>query len=447
MDEGVFGIRAGKDTRKWIEDLIYRQSTGASLDTDQTALLDIMKAKGYYTYEGLIIEATRLFSSGACTGRWDHVMVDEFQDINPVQDTFLRTLSSGAKSVMVIGDPSQAIYGFRGSSPAAFDDFIAEYPSCKTVHLHETYRLSAQVSEASNAFIGRDAVQSTREGMPVSIVRTESPYEFIGHAIESLTGGMSHRGVSKARAEYALSDIAVVVRTIAQASPVMDALGKASIPFDTAYARPLAEVRGIRERIALLVGKEWEHYVKGLGELAMERMASGLVPSGNALHKIAESKTLLKGLKGNVAQRIARIEDSGLFKLPPLDAGHTFYQYARLFGDDTGRFAEFLRLSNDQFALGTEKVHVITAHAAKGLEFPCVFIAGLIHGVFPLAGSPPTEEQNLFYVAMTRASDLLTLVCPVNAASEFVSLIPEQYSEVTTVAAKKSKSSQMILFD
>jgi superfamily I DNA/RNA helicase len=374
-------------------------------------------------------------------------MVDEFQDINPLQHTFLRTLSSGAKSIMVIGDPSQAIYGFRGSSAAAFDDFLSDHPGCTLVRLKDTYRLSDQVSKASNAFIGRDAIQSAREGAAVRIVRTETPYEFIAQEIESLAGGMSHRGVSKARAEFALSDIALIVRTQSQASPVMEALGKASIPFDTAYARPLAEIRGIRERIALLSGKGWEHHVKGLGEAAFEKIASGEDLSGGARQKIREAKAFLDRLDGPLAGRIAEIEGSGIFKLPALDAGHAFYQYAGLFGTSLEEFVEFLRLSNDQGALSTEKVHVITAHAAKGLEFRCVFIAGLVKGVFPLAGMPLEEERNLFYVAMTRASDLLTLVCPVNSASEFVSLIPGQYCEAITITSRKPKSSQMVLFD
>jgi DNA helicase-2/ATP-dependent DNA helicase PcrA len=108
---------------------------------------------------------------------------------------------------------------------------------------------------------------------------------------------------------------------------------------------------------------------------------------------------------------------------------------------------EFLKLSNDQSALGAEKVHVITAHAAKGLEFRCVFMAGLMRGVFPLAGSSLEEEQNLFYVGITRAKDLLYLVCPEELASEFVGRIPEKYCEEAMVYRKKTKPDQMVLFD
>jgi superfamily I DNA/RNA helicase len=163
--------------------------------------------------------------------------------------------------------------------------------------------------------------------------------------------------------------------------------------------------------------------------------------------KIKQAGDFLEGLTGTVSERVTKIEASDLFKLPTLDTHSPFYQYALLFGDDVENFVEFLKLSNDQSALGAEKVHVITAHAAKGLEFRCVFMAGLMRGVFPLSGSSLEEEQNLFYVGMTRAKDLLYLVCPQDCPSEFVGRIPAKNSEETMVMHKKPKPDQMVLFD
>jgi superfamily I DNA/RNA helicase len=436
-----------KDVKKWAQDLIFRQSTVKELEREQVALLEIMKSQGFFTYEGLIAEATRLVSSGVCTKSWQHVMVDEFQDINPVQYTFLNALSKGVRSIMVIGDPNQAIYGFRGSSKASFHDFMHDNTGCTQIHLSTTHRLSTQIAEASNAFIGSQAVKSPREGSPIRIVRTDKPYDFLAQEIEALAGGLTHLRVKKAHGEYALSDIAVIVRTRNQASPVMEALARASIPYDTAYARPLFEMKGIRERGELLMDKGWEHSVIGVGERALEYIASGIDPADGAGEKIAEASGFLKGLTGDVPGRIMKIEESGLFKLPPLEADNPFYHYARLFADDMDGFVEYLRLSNDQGALSTEKVHVITAHAAKGLEFSCVFMAGLIRGVFPLDKSSLEEEQNLFYVAMTRAKEMLYLVCPLQSGSEFMDRIPVLYISETEVRPKKRKPGQMVLFD
>jgi superfamily I DNA/RNA helicase len=327
---------------------------------------------------------------------------------------------------MVIGDPHQAIYGFRGSSPASFQEFLRDNPACVSVHLGTTHRFGSGIASASNAFIGHDAVTGTRSGEAVRIVRSDRPYEYIAREIEALAGGLSHRTVDKAKGELALSDMAVIVRTRNQASPILEALARSGIPCDTAYARPLAEVKGIRERIALLTGDGWEDHVKGIGR---------------------QARALLDDSRGSLSDRVARIEASGLFRLPGLDAGHPFYQYARLFGEDAGAFVEFLRLSNDQGALGGEKVHVITAHAAKGLEFGCVFIAGLVRGVFPLAGADTEEERNLFYVAMTRARDLLYLVCPAGEASEFMGLIPDRCVSETAERTRPSRPGQMVLFE
>ncbi|MGO9147308.1 MAG: UvrD-helicase domain-containing protein [Desulfomonilia bacterium] len=436
-----------KDVKKWVHDLIYRQSTVKALEREQAALLEILKSQGFFTYEGLIAEATRLVSSGVCTKSWQHVMVDEFQDINPVQYTFLNGLSKGARSIMVIGDPNQAIYGFRGSSKASFHDFVHDNTGCTQIHLSTTHRLSNQIAEASNAFIGSQAVKSPREGSPIRIVRTDKPYDFLAQEVEALAGGLTHLRVRKAHGEYALSDIAVIVRTRNQASPVMEAFARASIPYDTAYARPLFEMKGIRERGELLMDKGWEHSVIGVGERALECIASGIDSADGSREKIAKASYFLKGLIGDVPERIMKIEESDLFRLPPLEADNPFYHYARLFADDMDGFVEYLRLSNDQGALSTEKVHVITAHAAKGLEFSCVFMAGLIRGVFPLDKSSLEEEQNLFYVAMTRAKEMLYLVCPLQSGSEFMNRIPILYASETELSPKKQKLGQMVLFD
>jgi len=224
----------------------------------------------------------------------------------------------------------------------------------------------------------------------------------------------------------------------------MEALARASIPYDTAYARPLFEMKGILERAELLMDKGWEH---SLIERVREGIASGIDPAAGAIEKIAKASGFLKGLTGDVPERIMKIEGSDLFKLPPLEADNPFYQYARLFADDVAGFVEYLRLSNDQGALSTEKVHVLTAHAAKGLEFRCVFMAGLIRGVFPIDKSSLEEEQNLFYVAMTRAKEMLYLVCPLQSGSEFMDRIPVLYASETELGPKKRKPGQMVLFD
>ena len=435
--------RWGLGDGPFVQDLLLSLSTRRPLGGEQAFLVEALQAEGYYTYEGMIEEALGLILSGRYVPAWDHVMVDEFQDINPLQYDFLKALAARAESLMVIGDPSQAIYGFRGSSPASFDDFLRDHPHARSFDLTETYRLHARIAEGSNAFIGRRAVVSPRRGEPIRVVRTHAGPEFIAREIESLAGGLSSRAVDRAQAEYSLSDMAVIVRTRHQAQPIMEALSKASIPFDTAYARPLASLNGVRQRLALLELKGWQPLVRGVAAHAQD----DAVPAGSpeAL-KLMRAEALLTSPGGPVLERVRSLEASGLFRLPDLPDDHVFYQYARTFGDDADGFIRFLRLSHDQGALAQEKVRVITAHAAKGLEFKCVFIPDLSRDVFPLHGCPEDEESNLFYVAMTRAVDLLYLVSANGSPSPFISRIPPECCAVRE-EARKTRTQQLLLFE
>ncbi|MDT8273909.1 MAG: ATP-dependent helicase, partial [Desulfomonilia bacterium] len=433
------------DAESWVRDLLFRMSTRQPLLHEQAAFVETLRRKGLFPFEGLIEEAVATLRTATNRPRWNHVLVDEFQDINPVQYLFFRELGGTAESIMVIGDANQAIYGFRGSTPEAFDDVLRDYPRAHVLRLEETYRMSSPLSRASNAFIGATAVRSLREGETIRLVESPVPNEFIAREIESLVGGLRHSAVACAQAEYALSDIAVIVRTQQQAQPVLEALDRASIPYDTAYARSLSEKPGIAERIMILEGKRWHHLVRGVGEKAQERMNRGEDPGRVVTARMSEAVHLMNSLEGSIRARIRSIEDAGLFKLERIDDAHPFYQYAGLFGSDLDGFIDFCRLSNDQGALGGERVHVITAHAAKGLEFRCVFIPSLMHGLFPLEGSSVSEERNLFYVAMTRASEILYLLCPDRNQSEFLWLLPAQFCRVYREKRRQS-SEQMLLF-
>ncbi|MRR37084.1 ATP-dependent helicase, partial [bacterium] len=281
---------------------------------------------------------------------------------------------------------------------------------------------------------------------PIRVVSAPGPGEYIAREIESLAGGLSHLGTAKSEAEYGLSDIAVIVRTQHQARPVMDALARASIPYDTAYARPLASVNGVTQRLALLEQKDWQALVMGIGERSLRKIGHVSEVSPEIERKVHDAHLVISSQKGTVMERLAVLEDAGLFKLPRLDDDHAFYQYARMFGGDAEGFIRYLRLTHDQGVLQSERVHIITAHAAKGLEFRCVFIAGLSLGSFPLAGEDPAEEENLFYVGMTRAIDILYLVGPPGSLSPFVMRIPQECCAVHK-EVKKARSEQLVLFE
>lgn len=418
-----------------LNDLFYRLSTLQPLEPDLSDTLEDLKAHGFYTFEGLIVEAMRILETDT-SHAWDHILVDEFQDINPLQYAFLKLLARGSASLMVIGDPYQAIYSFRGGNPKAFDDFAADYPECVRISLSETYRLSRTIAQASNALVEGERIVSPREGPPITVVETPWPERYIAAEIESLLGGLSHRTVHRAKQNIAPSRIAVIVRTRMQALPVMEAFEKAGIPYDASYARPMAEMNGIRQRLALLDGRDILPCLKGVGDKTLAAIRSGGDPGAGVSTAIARAQAFLDTLPEDLYARIQALESSPLFSLPALDADHEFYQYARTFGADVSGFLQFCRLRHD--APSGEKVRVLTAHAAKGLEFDCVFLAGR----FPLPDMPMWEERNLFYVAMTRARDHL-YVC---ADGCFRTSIPREFIELHT-ERRKAPAKQMTLFE
>ncbi|HDM32162.1 MAG TPA: ATP-dependent helicase, partial [Deltaproteobacteria bacterium] len=138
--------------------------------------------------------------------------------------------------------------------------------------------------------------------------------------------------------------------------------------------------------------------------------------------------------------------ESKVFNLPTLPGDHEFYKYARVFGDDLDGFIQWCRLKRDHEGIGGEKVRVLTAHAVKGMEFRCVFMVGLEKGLFPLASEPLREEENLFYVAMTRAIDRLYLVYS-HEPSCFIDRIPEDLKAFRSMGGGKKAPRQMVLFD
>ncbi len=418
------------DPKTFVSNMILHLATQQGIEQQEQKELDALRRENLYPFECLIMEAIRTMDASIFLPPWDYVMVDEFQDINPVQYYFLKAIGEKAKSIMVIGDPNQAIYGFRGSCPDAFDRFFKDFTGASAIELKDTYRLNTTIAGASNTFIGEKAVLSSKKGPPINVVRTTSPAFFIAKEIEALAGGLSHSTVGKAKAEYSLRDIAVIVRTSAQTKQIADALKKASVPFESAYAKPLSEVDGVAQRIAILENGNWLPTVKGVGAKTLERIDASLITNPLVAQRIQDAQNLIKGLSGNITDRLDEIEGSGLFTLPKIDKSHEFYKYAQIFGHEVDEFIRWCRLSNDQSVLTGEKVRVITAHAAKGLEFACVFITGLNQGIFPLANEDITEEKNLFYVAMTRASERLYLVCPLLNPSEFVDKVPPDYVSV-----------------
>jgi DNA helicase-2/ATP-dependent DNA helicase PcrA len=259
--------------------------------------------------------------------RW--VSVDEFQDVDEAQYRLLRLLAPEGANLCVIGDPDQAIYGFRGADASCFDRFRADYPDAKIVRLTRNYRSSGTIVAASAQVIAAGEerplaaiVRDMHEKIAIHAAPTErAEAEFVVQTIEQMIGGHSFFSIDSGRASgaggYSFADFAVLYRTDAQSEPLIEALDRAGIPYQKSA------------RAAVVADND--------------------APAGE----------------------------------PAFDPR-------------------------------AERVALLTLHAAKGLEFPVVFVVGLEDGILPLYWGEPdeatlAEERRLFYVGMTRAKDRLVL--------------------------------------
>ena len=338
--------------------------------------------------------------AGRYRERFGLVAVDEYQDVDELQYRLLRLLTSAEANLCVIGDPDQAIYGFRGADVGFFLRFAEDFPAARTVRLTRNYRSSPaivagalQAIAPSTLVAGRELAAVGGQEAPARITIHQAASdlaeaEFVVQTIDRLLGGASFLSLDSGRAdggaEHGLSfaDVAVLYRTDAQSGPLAEALGRAGMPFqkrshDRLSDRPAvrALVRAMRERPATAD--------RALtARLAAAATAAGDDDPGSA--------------------------DEALDLLAPL---------ATRCGDDLDRFLAELALGDevDTWDPRADRVSLLTLHAAKGLEFPVVFLAGCEDGLLPLRFGPqPTpaekaEERRLFFVGMTRARSHLFL--------------------------------------
>ena len=408
--------------------------------------------------------------------RFSHVLVDEYQDINHGQYRLIRALSPARSNLCVIGDPDQSIYGFRGSSQAYFQIFTKDYPDAAVVTLDRNYRSAAPILSAAYQVVQkqrhgvdrRSACVATKDGLPVVVMETEterSEAVAIGKTIEQLVGGTGFQAIDfdlvdhgESSGDVGFSDVAVLVRTHQQGMVIEEVLSGAGIPCRLVSRRCLMGDRVIAQVISLL------RLVAGRGGLAdLERVISVIEPGiSPATLRAVSAWCFQHGLTvSSLRYSVRRYPVAGLsqkrqqrlydflgvpFRMRQETAGASvvdtirhivacsrlkknlresavssaafedLLQTATEHGTDIDAFiTEVMLLTDtDQYLRAAEKVSIMTVHAAKGLEFPIVFLAGCDEGILPFIppGGKETdldEERRLFFVAATRAREQLYL--------------------------------------
>jgi DNA helicase-2/ATP-dependent DNA helicase PcrA len=368
---------------------------------------DLKREAGRMDMEDVLLCAAAVISedervAAEIRRQYTHFVVDEFQDVSPIQSTLLDLWLGGRHDLCVVGDPAQTIYSFAGASPRHLLDFPQRHPGTTSVELVRNYRSTPQVVAAANAVMrasGRPSADRTsvqlRAQRPAGpeVTFAEQPDEV---AEASWVAGRIRRLLDSGTPAH---EVAVLVRINAQSEAFEEALAGQGVPYVVRGAARFFQRAEVRQAVTLLRGSA--------------RSGEGAGASGDDL--VQQARAVLGGMgfsdeapttRGNVRDRWESL--------------NALLTLARTFADaqpedDMGAFVDDLdRRAAEQHAPVADGVTIATLHAAKGLEWDAVFLAGAHEGALPITyamDSPAAveEERRLCYVGVTRAREHLTV--------------------------------------
>ena len=355
---------------------------------------------GLTDYDDILRNALALPFAG-----FSHILVDEFQDVSPVQYDLIRLWAGKAKSLFVIGDPDQAIYGFRGSDPRCFERFFSDYPGAERVSLTRNYRSTPEILKLAAGWSGSGTalVPNRAGGAQPRVVKAESPFSeavFAAKEINRLVGGvdMLSGGEHAGEAGVSFGDIAVLCRTNRQTEALEQAFIREGIPCVVAGRGAFLSAPEAIRAAAFFRSGPGRYYKAAKPEKLLDAWIEENHPGGSPALEMLRS----------AASRHESMAD---------------FLNALAFG----RESDVSRSAGGKKYRG-EAVTLTTLHGAKGMEFPVVFICGVNGGLIPYRGRNGTgglsEERRLFYVGLTRARDKLILLT-YGVPSPFLAEFPE----------------------
>lgn len=421
------------------------------------------KAAGALDFDDLLLETVRLFDDAPeIRVKWQasfkHILIDEYQDTNAAQYRIVKSLVGSDKNICVVGDDWQSIYSWRGADFTNILNFERDFKGAKVVKLEQNYRSTGAILDAAQNVISKNQTRTDKklwtaagEGAPVQVHETYDELEE-AQLVASRIGTQTQIGARKP------SDFAVLYRTNAQSYTLERAFLQQRIPYKIVGGVRFYDRKEVKDILAYLrlvfqpndrmsFSRIANVPTRGVGATSLERfltwqagtgldIVSALISvesspvSGKARQSLARLGEILRGLQariesgeepsGLVEQVIARTGYRD-FILDGTPAGEDREENLSSLVSDARTFASLpdfldevaLMSSADETA--EDSVTLMTLHAAKGLEFPVVFMVGMEEGIFPHsrvyeAGPGELEEERrLCYVGMTRAREELHL--------------------------------------
>lgn len=467
-------------------------------------------------FDDLLIRANRMLEEAPevlrkYQERFRHILVDEYQDTNHAQYLLVNRLAAAHRNLCVVGDADQSIYGWRGADIRNILDFERDYPDARVVLMEQNYRSTGHILESANHVIANNLDRPKKrlwtdrpKGEPVYVYQAADERQeaaFVANVIEL-----------QRRRGRGYGDFTLLYRTHAQSRAFEEEFVRRGLPYRivagvrfydrkeikdlVAYLRVLANPRdrvsleriinvprrGIGETTLAKVEAYARSQVDELGQPLSLYAAMGSAGRVEGLsvqyrRRLAEFHALLEGLREEAARLpvtdlVGRVlQESGYLEALQAEQGpeaesrlqnvQEFLTVTQQFDDQTGgqpgKLAEFLEQvalvsDADAYDEGAGSITLMTLHAAKGLEFPVVFLVGMEEGVFPHSRAvwepgEIEEERRLAYVGMTRAEEVLILTCArqrtlygstnLNAMSRFIEEIPDHLrKDVTPLGAR-----------
>lgn len=386
-----------------------------------------LRENNAFDFDDLIEKPVRLFRDHPevltlYRGKYDHVLIDEYQDINAAQYELVRMLAGGHGNLSVVGDDAQSIYAFRGADFRNFLNFERDWPNAKIVMLEENYRSTPLILEAANDIIGNNKTQRKKnlwtknaQGEKIQVYAAKDEYAEAEWIVKTAIRGT--RPKSESTTGTPLESCAIIYRTNAQSRPIEQALIAAGVPYRMFGGIRFYERKEIKDIVAGLrlaanpldsvsANRLDKNFSKGKSRLLL----SALPTMGNAApaeiidYFVANTNYMdyLKNNYRNAQERIENVQGLMAFARDFAQTGLTaFLEQATL------------AQSHDNPS-GKTGINLMSIHMSKGLEFETVFVAGVGEGTLPHhralgSGGEMEEERRLMYVAVTRAAKNLRM--------------------------------------